>query len=981
MAVEEFVGEGAGADARIAELLATVQLFTSTISFIVQIWLTARIHRYLGIGVALLLLPISLGGTAVAMLLSQQLWSAMLARIVDTSLRYSVDKTSREILFMPLPSELKYQAKPFVDVTVDRIAKSVVNILILVLIRPWGFGLSWPFLSVASLFLLVGWIYMSIQARNGYLAAFRRSIEQRDVQPAEVRLDVADLSTVEALVEELAHPDEGRVLYAIDMLESLDKRNLVTPLLLHHDSAAVRGRALSAMGSARPEIARRWASVIQRMIADESPDVRAAAIGALAKVNDQDASAYARTLLSDDDPRIVATAAVVLSQSSDAVDQEAADQALSSLAAAAGQSDPRARRDLAAAIRQVDGADCRHILILLLHDTDPTVSAEAMRSVRALPSTDNLFAPTLISLLGHRQLKSGARETLVGYGEPAVAMLGHFLRDPSEDIWVRRHIPATLARIPHQASMDILIAGLNERDGFLRYKVLSAIQKLSRANPALTFKPEPLEVLALKESRAYCTALTLHHNLFVRAGLPTSSTLAMTLDQKMHRNVDRIYRLLGLLYPWKDIAATRWAIERGDCRARASAFEYLDNILATQLRSRLMPVLEEMPLDDKVRRANVVLKTRPRDVEETLLRLINDDDQVVAAAAIDLIREQTLWSLTADVEFVLEHRDATDWYVFEAASWTLASQRLTSERRRELWLDPLPAVALVGRLRGLPMFGSVSIDELFRIAGTGQQTRHETATTLLQDGAVPDALYVLLDGRVVSTTRHGEPRDVSPPVTLGFDELLKGNLMARTVKTLEPCVTLRLSVDQMRTLLADNLGLVQGLFRTLANRGMPGGQAIIEGHLDTALVGPGRDPLTPIQKVLAMQRVPVFSRLSATEMRHLAAVAHQVELAPDAVVSSETDPPVVCVVLSGALTVETPGDDEPPRLAEPGDVIGLLEALAGQDDDTGPEPRRLRVARAGAALRIDRDDLYDLLGQRPNLLQQVFTALFGKRSR
>ena len=62
MAIDEFVGEGEGTHARITALLATV-----------QIWLTSRIHRYLGIGVALLLLPISLGGTAVAMLLSQQL--------------------------------------------------------------------------------------------------------------------------------------------------------------------------------------------------------------------------------------------------------------------------------------------------------------------------------------------------------------------------------------------------------------------------------------------------------------------------------------------------------------------------------------------------------------------------------------------------------------------------------------------------------------------------------------------------------------------------------------------------------------------------------------------------------------------------------------------------------------------------------------------------------------------------------------------
>ena len=286
------------------------------------------------------------------MLLSGTLWSSMLARTVDTSLRYSVDKTTREILFMPLPSEVKYRAKPFVDVTVDRIAKSAVNILILVLVQPWGLALSWPMLSYASLTLLVLWVYMSVRARKGYLAAFRRSIEQRDVEPT-VGLDVADLSTMETLVGELAHPDEDRVLYAIDVLESLDKRNLVTPLLLRHESGAVRARALAALGSASSEIAQRWAPAIQGMITDENPDVRAAAIGALASIQDQDAATLARTLLSDNDPRIVATAAVALSQSGRQEDEEMADRALSSLAAAADENDAQVRQDLAAAIRHV----------------------------------------------------------------------------------------------------------------------------------------------------------------------------------------------------------------------------------------------------------------------------------------------------------------------------------------------------------------------------------------------------------------------------------------------------------------------------------------------------------------------------------------------------------------------------------------------------------------------------------------------------
>ncbi len=81
-----------------------------------------------------------------------------------------------------------------------------------------------------------------------------------------------------------------------------------------------------------------------------------------------------------------------------------------------------------------------------------------------------------------------------------------------------------------------------------------------------------------------------------------------------------------------------------------------------------MPILEDLPIEEKVRRGNVLVRTRPRDVEETLLQLINDDDQVVAAAAIDVVRRRGMWTLADDLEHVLAHRDARDWYVFEAAS-------------------------------------------------------------------------------------------------------------------------------------------------------------------------------------------------------------------------------------------------------------------------------------------------------------------------
>ena len=147
---------------------------------------------------------------------------------------------------------------------------------------------------------------------------------------------MADLSTIETLVQELAHPDPKRVVYAIDVLESIDKRNLVTPLLLYHESPEVRRRALAALGAVRSDIAQQWMPHIRRMLGDGDAGVRAAAIGALSSISQEDAASFARPLLADPDPRIRATAAVAMAASSRPEDVDQAESALLDLAGDTG---------------------------------------------------------------------------------------------------------------------------------------------------------------------------------------------------------------------------------------------------------------------------------------------------------------------------------------------------------------------------------------------------------------------------------------------------------------------------------------------------------------------------------------------------------------------------------------------------------------------------------------------------------------------
>jgi ATP:ADP antiporter, AAA family len=965
---------GGGADS-ITAFLASVGLWMSTIGFVIQVWLTSKIHRYLGIGFALMILPVSLGSTGVVMLLNGALWAPALARILDQSLRYTVDKTTREILFLPLPADIKLKAKSFVDVTVDRMAKALGAVVLIVLVKPWGLHLDWQHLSYASLLVTVAWVFMALRARKGYLTAFRQSMERRDLAPAEMRLNAADLSTIETLVQELAQMNPVRVVYAIDVLESLDKRNLITPLLLYHESPAVRQRALQAIAGAGGADAADWRPQIRRLLGDPHSGVRAAAIAALSSIAHEDAATLARPLLADNDPRIRATAAVALAASPTPADVDLAESELLALSADTTEPARQARRDVAAAVRQIADPRFRRLLIPLLYDPAPEVADEAMDSVLSSGSSDFMFVPTLVTLLRHRQLKGRARAVLVGYGEPVIDALAFFLADPEEDIWVRRHIPATLALLPCQKSVDVLVKALDVDDGFLRYKVVAALGKLRRAATPLAFPQERIEALALHEGRHYFNYLTLSDNLFGKGQLPSDSLLAHALEQKMARTRDRVYLLLSLLYPWKDIAAAQWTLEHGEARSRASASEYLDNILGGQLRKKLMPILEDLPRAEKVRRANVVLKTRPRDVEETLLQLINDDDQVIAACAIDVVRQQAIWTLGDDVEHVLAHRDPRDWYVFEAASWALAEQRMPAERRRELWLEPLPAAELAGRLRSLSLFESVTVDELFRIAGAARQVRHEAGTMLLQEGAVPEVLHLLLDGSVIATSLNGAPHAIDAPASLGFIEALQGRPMPEAMRARGVAVTLATNADEIRTLLSNNTDLVRGLFATLADRMETGNAPLHSTGNARDLERLASEGLLPIEKILALQRVPIFAKVSVDEMRPLSEITYSVKMTEGATLFPASAPPTLWLVMSGEARLDDPSGG-PSLTAKSGDIIGSYGTMSGR-----PLNLEATVVKSGVALRTDRDDLFDLLGERPEMLRQMFESMFKLESR
>jgi CRP-like cAMP-binding protein len=78
------------------------------------------------------------------------------------------------------------------------------------------------------------------------------------------------------------------------------------------------------------------------------------------------------------------------------------------------------------------------------------------------------------------------------------------------------------------------------------------------------------------------------------------------------------------------------------------------------------------------------------------------------------------------------------------------------------------------------------------------------------------------------------------------------------------------------------------------------------------------------------------------------------------------------LVLTGEVQLDS-STGQPAVTAKGGDTIGSSSTMAGRSLN-----RSARTVRPGVALKIDREDLFDLLGERPELLRQMFAGMFKR---
>jgi ATP:ADP antiporter, AAA family len=625
--------------------------YAGVLGLLFQLLLTARFLRRFHIGAALFVLPVTVFLGSTGLLALGTLGAAVALKGSDQIFRYSLDKSTTELLYLPIATRVKLQVKWFIDTVIWRLGDGLSGLIVLIF-ATW---LHLPARQISWIVLLLvsGWLVAVSVARRQYVSTLKEGIFQHRVDVEQTTTPVLDRSTADLLATNLSESDPKDILYALALFEVEQQRATHPAIraLLSHSSPEVRQKAVAILSAAGDKA---MLPGVQRLLRDPDLSVRTEAMLFLSHHGHTDPLRAIEELGDFPDFSVQASIVAFLAQPGEAQNLEAARNILDSMVKAQGAEGTRSRLEAAQLLGEVP--DCFDpLLSKLLSDPDPQVVCEAIRSVGMLRK--RRLVHELLERLGHdRVVAAAVVQALARFGDSITGALRDHLCDPASPIEVRREIPDVLASIGTLAASRALVDNLLEGDTTLRYRTIAALNKLHSVHPAIELDLLMLETVLAAEILGHYRSYQILSSM---GTMPESGDpVAPALKESMQRELERIFRLLSLLHPHLDLHDAYIGLQSSSVSVHDNALEFLDNVLKLQVRDMLVPLLDsKITVAERAQIAERLVRTKIESQEQAVAALVASEDSWLKSCGAYAIGSLGIKSLEEELDRCLSDSD------------------------------------------------------------------------------------------------------------------------------------------------------------------------------------------------------------------------------------------------------------------------------------------------------------------------------------
>ena len=274
----------------------------------------------------------------------------------------------------------------------------------------------------------------------------------------------------------------------------------------------------------------------------------------------------------------------------------------------------------------------------------------------------------IVPLLSDRNLRPASRQALVSIGPKITADLAEMLGDETRDPAVRCEIPWILGRMQNKHAARVLVENLHAEDPRVRFQIVKALSRMHARNPDLPDSRQLVEIHVVVQIMAYYEGLALCQAVGTEPSAGGNILLATALCENLDRQLEMVFRLLGLGYPQKDIYFAYAALKGLHRQKRVAAIEFLDNILKKDIKPLIIPLLEENVPERLLDRASRLFNIQVPGRDAALSALMQQPDPWLKACSLHAVGLDRVMELEPLCRRLVGDADPR---VREMAEWSL----------------------------------------------------------------------------------------------------------------------------------------------------------------------------------------------------------------------------------------------------------------------------------------------------------------------
>ena len=609
----------------LTEFFGTFNVALGAFSFLVQIFVTGRLLRSFGLGATILALPVSLGFGSSLIFLVPMFWTVLFTNACDQGLRFSLDKASHELLYLPIAPADRVRVKNAIEIVLSGMADAAGAVCLGLVTERFfmlpGLGMDLRGIAAINVCIIAVWIAVAWRVRTEYVRAIQESIHKHRIDSERLAPGAAELSTATVLAGKLGAQDPGEVRYALALIEGQQSRRWHPALrdLLSHPDADIRRRALALLsGGGDKEIADR----VGLLLRDPDIGVRTEALLYLSHNVGLDPLRQIEELGDVEGFSIRAGTAAFFAAAGAAQNLDAARLILEGMAGNRGPEGVRDRIEAARLLGLIP--DTRlDLLPVLISDEEPEVSRQAIRSACAVAREE--LVPSLLAALGRPELTDDAAAALARFGTSIIPRLEQAMGSSDVPLDTRREIPSVLLRIGTPEAEEVLVEGLLQADGTLRHRIISSLNKLKVLHPDVRVDPAVIEVLLAAEIAGHYRSYQLMGPL--QRQLKEDDPVLQAMRHAMEQELERIFRLMALILPATGLHDAYVGVRSSNPIVRANALEFLESTLKPELRQVLVPLLDsQVATEERVALANRFVGAPLETPEQAVETMLSSED-------------------------------------------------------------------------------------------------------------------------------------------------------------------------------------------------------------------------------------------------------------------------------------------------------------------------------------------------------------------